>query len=79
MKNKLSRRKFGKVAGGITAAAAITSPMSLMKNAFAAENLSVVDWGPPWIDNTKKLLHHGVKRISLGHCIQVVQHQFYLR
>ena len=55
MKNKLSRRKFGKVAGGITAAAAITSPMTLMKNAFAAENLSVVDWGPPWIDNTKKI------------------------
>ena len=55
MKNKLSRRKFGKVAGGITAAAAITSPMTLMKNAFAAENLSVVDWGPPWIDNTKEL------------------------
>ena len=52
MKYKLSRRKFGKVAGGITAAAAITSPMTLMKNAFAAENLSVVDWGPPWIDNT---------------------------
>ena len=55
MKNKLSRRQFGKVAGGITAAAAITSPMSVMKNAFAADNLSVVDWGPPWIDNTKKI------------------------
>ena len=55
MKNKLTRRQFSKIAGGITTAAAVASPFSVMKSAFAADNLSVVDWGPPWIDNTKKI------------------------
>ena len=36
MKKNLTRRQFSKIAGGITAAAAVASPMSVMKSAFAA-------------------------------------------
>lgn len=54
MTRKYTRRDFVKVAGGL-AAASSSLGMPFINTAAAAEPLSVVDWGPPWIDNTKKI------------------------
>ena len=54
MHRNLTRRDFMKAtgAGGIAlAAAGATAPFA--HRAWAADPLSVVDWGPPWIDSTK--------------------------
>ena len=54
MHRRLKRRDFIKTtgAGGIApAAAGATAPFA--HRAWAADPLSVVDWGPPWIDSTK--------------------------
>lgn len=54
MTKNFSRRDFIKTtaAGSIVTASLSTPFISL---GHAAEPLSVVEWGPPWIDNTKKL------------------------
>ncbi|SFT85690.1 extracellular solute-binding protein [Paraburkholderia aspalathi] len=52
---KFSRRSFiksGVVGGAALAASQLTQ---LVGTARAAETLSVVEWGPPWIENTKAL------------------------
>ena len=54
MTGKLTRRDFVKTtgAGGIAlAASGLAAPFA--QRAWAADPLSVVDWGPPWIDSTK--------------------------
>ena len=54
MTGKLTRRDFVKTtgAGGIAlAASGLAAPFG--RSAWAADPLSVVDWGPPWIDSTK--------------------------
>lgn len=56
MTGKFTRRGFVKAtgAGGITlAAASVAAPF--VRRARAADSLSVVDWGPPWIDSTKAI------------------------
>lgn len=42
-------------AAGSLAAAGLTMGAPFMREAIAAGKLSVVDWGPPWIDNTKSI------------------------
>ena len=56
MTHRITRRRFiqGTAAGGL-AAAGLTMGAPFMREAHAAEKLSVVDWGPPWIDNTKSI------------------------
>jgi putative spermidine/putrescine transport system substrate-binding protein len=51
---RFTRRDFIKTTtvGGIATA---SLSASFVNRSFAAEPLSVVEWGPPWIDNTKKL------------------------
>ena len=56
MKLGLTRRdviKTAGAAGALAGAASFGAPF--VSRARAAEALSVVDWGPPWIDNTKKI------------------------
>ncbi len=54
MNTKLNRRQFLKAAA---ASGVVTTAMStpFFQNAYANTPLSVVDWGPPWIDNSKKI------------------------
>ena len=53
MSMKFTRRDVLKTAaaGGTVAA---TSSFPFINSVHAAEPLSVVDWGPPWIDHAKK-------------------------
>jgi len=54
MKHKITRRDFLKVAGGGCLVAATTGlGVPFIRPAQAAERLSVVDWGPPFIDHIK--------------------------
>ncbi len=54
MNTKLTRRQLLKAAAATgVAGAAMTMPF--MRNAYGNTPLSVVDWGPPWIDNAKKI------------------------
>jgi putative spermidine/putrescine transport system substrate-binding protein len=53
---KITRRGLVRTAGAgalVAASSSLSSPF--IRHAHAAEPLSVVDWGPPWIDNTKKI------------------------
>ena len=53
MKTNLTRRELLKAAA---ASGVATATMSFpFVNALGSSPLSVVDWGPPWIDNTKKI------------------------
>lgn len=53
MSTKFTRRELLKAtASGITAAAL---PIPFLQNAYGADPLSVVDWGPPWIDHSKQI------------------------
>jgi putative spermidine/putrescine transport system substrate-binding protein len=54
MSRKIARRSImkGIAAGGV--AAATTSPLTLTRSALAKDNLVAVEWGPPYIDATKK-------------------------
>ena len=54
MKDNFTRRDFLKVTGGGCLAAA-TLGVPFVNSAYGAERLSVVDWGPPWIDSNKKV------------------------
>ncbi len=54
MSMQLTRRDLLKAAAAGGAVAA-TSSFPFMNAAIGADPLSVVDWGPPWIDNTKKI------------------------
>ena len=53
MSMKFTRRDLLKTAaaGGTVAA---TSSFPFINSAHAADPLSVVEWGPPWIDHAKK-------------------------
>ena len=54
MAKNFTRRDFIKTTtAGSIAAASLSAPF--INVGHAAEPLSVVEWGPPWIDNTKKL------------------------
>ena len=57
MKNKINRRDFLKTTGnGCLTAAALMLGLPTVKSAYAAKTkLSIVEWGPPWIDATKKV------------------------
>ncbi|MBW2430267.1 MAG: twin-arginine translocation signal domain-containing protein, partial [Deltaproteobacteria bacterium] len=52
MKKKINRRDFIKTAGtGCLTAAGLMLGLPTVKSAYAAKTkLSVVEWGPPWID-----------------------------
>jgi|TARA_B100000315_G_scaffold259834_1_gene317562 putative spermidine/putrescine transport system substrate-binding protein len=54
MTRQIDRRRFiqGTAAGGLVAA---TMNAPFIRSAHAADPLSVVDWGPPWIENTKQI------------------------
>ena len=54
MANHFTRRKFMQsTAGGLTTAG-LTLPFA--NRAWGADPLTVVEWGPPWIDASKKVL-----------------------
>ena len=56
MTSKITRRALVQTAGATTVVAAASSLAApFVRRAHAADPLSVVDWGPPWIDNTKKI------------------------
>jgi putative spermidine/putrescine transport system substrate-binding protein len=56
MKTNFKRRDVLKAAGvGGLAAVGMSLSAPFVSRSHAAEALSVVDWGPPWIDNTKKI------------------------
>ena len=53
---KITRRGLVRTAGAgalVAASSSLASPF--IRRAHAADPLSVVDWGPPWIDNSKKI------------------------
>ena len=53
---RITRRNLVKAAGAsgiVAASSSLAAPF--VRRATAAEPLSVVDWGPPWIENTKKI------------------------
>ncbi len=54
MKSKFTRRDILKTtaAGGVAVA---TMSFPFINTSHAQSSLSVVDWGPPWIDNSKKI------------------------
>ena len=54
MSMKLTRRDLLKSAAA-TGAVALSTSVPFINPAYGANPLSVVDWGPPWIDNTKKI------------------------
>ena len=53
MTMKITRRQVLKAAASGLAAASV--PASFLNQAYGADPLSVVDWGPPWIDNAKQV------------------------
>ncbi len=56
MKTKFTRREVLKAAASGAATASLSMPFLNIGQAFGSSHpLSVVDWGPPWIDNTKKI------------------------
>ena len=55
MKHNITRRDFLKVTGGGLAVASLGLGVPFINTAHAAKALSVVDWGPPWIDSTKQI------------------------
>lgn len=54
MKNHITRRDFIKATGGSLALMTTGLGGPFINSAFAAKKLSVVDWGPPFIDSSKK-------------------------
>jgi putative spermidine/putrescine transport system substrate-binding protein len=50
------RREFIATAAGGLAAAGLASTLPSGNPAWAAENLTVVEWGPPWIDASTRVL-----------------------
>lgn len=55
MKRSITRRDFLKVTGGGLAMASVGLGGPFINSAHAAKKLSVVDWGPPYIDCSKKV------------------------
>ena len=55
MKGNITRRDFIKVTGGGLAMATVGLGGPFVNSAHAAKKLSVVDWGPPYIDCSKKV------------------------
>jgi putative spermidine/putrescine transport system substrate-binding protein len=55
MKHNITRRDFLKMTGGGLAVASLGLGAPFVNLAHAAKALSVVDWGPPWIDSTKQI------------------------
>ena len=55
--NNRTRRDFIKTAGGL-AAAGFASTMPFARSAHGAAPLVAVEWGPPYIDNTKTVLEN---------------------
>ena len=56
MRRRVSRRDFMATAAGGMAAAGLASTLPFGNRARAADPLTVVEWGPPWIDATKDVL-----------------------
>ena len=54
MANHYTRRNFMQSTAGGLATAGLTLPFG--NSAWGAEPLTVVEWGPPWIDGSKKVL-----------------------
>ena len=54
MTNRYTRRDFMQSTAGGLATAGLTLPFA--NSAWAADPLTVVEWGPPWIDGSKKVL-----------------------
>lgn len=54
MANHFTRRSFMQSTAGGLAAAGLTLPFA--NRAWGADPLTVVEWGPPWIDASKKVL-----------------------
>ena len=55
MKRNITRRDFLKVTGGGLAMASVGLGGPFINSAHAAKKLSVVEWGPPFIDCSKKV------------------------
>ena len=49
-----NRRNFMQSTAGGLAAAGLASAFPFGNTARAAESLTVVEWGPPWIEGSKK-------------------------
>ena len=56
MTKGFSRRDFMMSAAGGAAAAGLASSLPMGNRAWGADPLTVVEWGPPWIDATKNVL-----------------------
>ena len=56
MTRKFSRRDVLKTTAGGLAAAGLASTLPFANQAWGREPLTVVEWGPPWIDASKNVL-----------------------